>query len=217
MDYAVARRNMVENQVRTNKVTNPVLIEALETLPRENFVPEALAGVAYVDEALPVSGGRYLLEPMVLALLLQHAEIRSTDIVMEIAAGTGYSTAVLAKMASTVVAIEADKMLADRATSNLVESGIDNAAIMTRPLIEGYKKQAPYNVIIISGCVEEVPDSLMLQIADGGRLLAIVGSRGNPGKGTVFRKFGKSISSFEVFEAGTPVLPGFERPPGFGL
>ena len=167
MDFAAARRNMVENQVRTNKVTNPSLIEALETLPREKFVPEALSGVAYVDEALPVSGGRYLLEPMVLALLLQHAQIRSTDIVMEIAAGTGYSTAVLAKMASTVVAIEADKVLADKATSNLVESGIDNAAIMTRPLIEGYKKQAPYNVIIISGCVEEVPDSLMLQIADG--------------------------------------------------
>ena len=105
MDYAASRRNMVENQVRTNKVTNPVLIEALETLPRENFVPEALAGVAYVDEALPVSGGRYLLEPMVLALLLQHAEIRSTDIVMEIAPGTGYSTAVIAKLASTVVAV----------------------------------------------------------------------------------------------------------------
>ena len=217
MDYAAARRNMVENQIRTNKVTNPVLIEALETLPRENFVPEALAEVAYVDEALPVSGGRYLLEPMVSALLLQHAEIRSTDIVMEIAPGTGYSTAVIAKMASTVVAIEPDKALAEKATSNLVDAGIDNAAIMIGPMAEGYKKQAPYNVIIISGCVEEVPDSLMSQIADEGKLLAVVGGSGTPGKGTVFRKFGKSISSFEVFEAGTPVLPGFEKPPEFTL
>ena len=211
MDYAAARRNMVENQVRTNKVTNPVLISALESLPRENFVPEALMGVAYVDEALPLSGGRYLLEPMVLALLLQHAEIRPTDIVMEIAAGTGYSTAVLAKMASTVVAVEADKTLAERATANLVDSGVDNAAIMTGPLAGGYKKQAPYNVIIISGCVGEVPDSLMSQIADQGKLLAVVGSNGTPGKGTVFRRFGKSTSSSEVFEAGTPMLPGFER------
>ena len=118
-----------------------------------------------------------------MALLLQHAEIRSTDIVMEIAAGTGYSTAVLAKMASTVVAIEADKVLADRATSNLVESGIDNAAIMTRPLIEGYKKQAPYNVIIISGCVEEVPDSLMSQIADGGNCLPSLEAVETQGRG----------------------------------
>ena len=217
MDYAAARRNMVENQVRTNKVTNQPLIEALETLPRENFVPEALVGVAYVDEALPLSSGRYLLEPMVLALLLQHAEISPTDIVLEIAPGTGYSTAVIAKLASTVVAIEADKELANRATANLVESGIDNAAIMTAPLTGGYKKQAPYNVIVISGCVEEVPNSLMLQIADKGRLLAVVGSNGTLGKGTVFRKFGKSISSSEVFEAGTPVLPGFEIQSEFAL
>ncbi|MDG2033594.1 MAG: protein-L-isoaspartate O-methyltransferase [Rhodospirillales bacterium] len=217
MDYAAARRNMVENQVRTNKVTNPSLIEALESLPREHFVPEALAGVAYVDEALPLSRGRYLLEPMVLALLLQHAEISPTDIVLEIAPGTGYSTAVLARMASTVVAIEADKVLAESATANLVDSGIDNAAIMTGPLAEGYKKQAPYNVIVISGCVEEVPDSLMSQIADEGKLLAVVRSNGAPGKGTVFRKFGKSISSSEEFEAGTPMLPGFERKSEFAL
>ena len=217
MDYAAARRNMVENQVRTNKVTDPAIIGALESLPRENFVPQALAGVAYVDEALPLSGDRYLLEPMVLALLLQHAEISPTDIVMEIAPGTGYSTAVLAKMASTVVAIEADKALADRATANLIESGIDNAAIMTGSLAGGYKKQAPYNVIIISGRVEEVPESLMSQIADEGKLLAVVGGNGAPGKGTVFRKFGKSISSSEVFEAGTPMLPGFERQSEFVL
>ena len=217
MDYAAARRNMVENQVRTNKVTNPSLIEALESLPREHFVPEALAGVAYVDEALPLSRGRYLLEPMVLALLLQHAEISPTDIVMEIAPGTGYSTAILAKMASTVVAVEADKALAESATAKLVDSGVDNAAIMTGSLAGGYKKQAPYNVIIISGCVEEVPDSLMSQIADEGKLLTVVGSKGSPGKGTVFRRFGKSISSFEVFEAGTPMLPGFERQSDFAL
>ena len=188
-----------------------------ESLQRENFVPASLEGVAYVDEALPLLGGRYLLEPMVLALLLQHAEISPTDIVMEIAPGTGYSTAVIAKLASTVVAIEPDKALAEKATSNLVDAGIDNAAIMIGPMAEGYKKQAPYNVIIISGCVEEVPDSLMSQIADEGKLLTVVGSSIAPGKGTVFRKFGKSISSFEVFEAGTPVLPGFERPPEFAL
>ena len=217
MDYSAARRNMVENQVRTNRVVNPAIISALEELPRENFVPEAISEIAYVDEALPLADGRYLLEPMVLALLLQHAEIDPGDIVMEIAPGTGYSTAVLSKLASTVVAVEDDKELAETASTNLISLGIDNVAVMTGPLIDGYKKQAPYNVIIISGCVEEVPEKLFSQMAEGGKLLAVVGTRGVSGKGTVVRKFGKSISSSEVFEAGTPILPGFGRPAEFNL
>jgi len=217
MDQATARRNMVENQVRTNKVTNVALIEALEELPRENFVPEALTGIAYVDEALPLGEGRFLLEPMVLALLLQHANIKSSDIVMEIAPGTGYSTAVLSKLANTVVAVESDESLAQVATDNLVELGIDNAAIMSGTLEDGYKKQAPYNVIIVSGSVEEIPDALISQLADGGRLMAIVGSSRTPGKGTMVQKFGNSVTLTEVFEAGSPALPGFEKRREFAL
>ena len=217
MNYVTARRNIVENQVRSNKVTNPTLIGALSSLPREDFVPDTLRGVAYVDEALPLSDSRYLMEPMVLALLLQHAEISPTDIVMEIAPGTGYSTAVIASLASTVVAVETDEALAERATANLVKAGIDNAAVMTGPFAEGYRKQSPYHVIIISGRVEEVPGSLVSQIADGGRLITVVGNAANPGKGILYRKFGRSISSSEVFEAGTPMLPGFARRSEFAL
>ncbi len=217
MDYATARHNMVENQVRTNKVTNPALISALEELPREEFVPGALAGVAYVDEAIPLGSCRYLLEPMVLALMLQHAEIKPSDVVLEIGPGAGYSTAVLSRLASTVVAVEQDESLAKTATEKLVELGIDNAAIMTEPLTDGYKKQSPYNVIVISGCVEEVPDSLVSQLADGGRLVTVVGTSSTPGKGTLVRKFGASVTSIEIFEAGTPLLPGFEKRAEFAL
>ncbi len=217
MDYSVARHNMVENQIRVNRVTHQGIINAFGEIPREVFVPDNLATLAYVDEKLMITEGRYLLQPMVLARLLQSAKIRADDVVLEIGCGTGYSTAILASIANTVVAIEEDEALAKQATNNMVELGVDNAAILTSPLAEGYKKQHPYNAIVLSGSVAKVPESILAQLIDGGRLVTVVNKHDSLGKGVLMTKFGGSISTEEIFDAWTPVLPGFELPPSFAF
>ena len=215
MDYPAARHNMVENQIRVNRVTHQGIINAFGNIPREVFVPDNLATLAYVDEKLMITEGRYLLQPMVLALLLQSAKIRHDDVVLEIGCGTGYSTAILANIANTVVAIEEDEALANQATNNMVELGVDNAAIMTSPLAEGYIKQHPYNAIVLSGSVAKVPENILAQLIDGGRLVTVVKKHDSLGKGVLMTKFGGSISTEEIFDAWTPILPGFDLPPSF--
>ena len=217
MDYPAARHNMVENQIRVNRVTHQGIINAFEKIPREVFVPDNLATLAYVDEKLMITEGRYLLQPMVLARLLQSAKIRPDDVVLEIGCGTGYSTAILASIANTVVAIEEDEALSKQATNNMVELGVDNAAIMTSPLAEGYQKQHPYNAIVLSGSVAKVPESILAQLIDGGRLVTVVNKHDCLGKGVLMTKFGGSISTEEIFDAWTPILPGFELPPSFAF
>ena len=217
MDYSTARRNMVESQIRTNRITHRGIIKGFEEIPREMFVPDHLETVAYVDEKLMVSEGRYLLEPMVLAMLLQAANIKTEDVVLEIGCGTGYSTAIISRLASTVVAIEEDKVLAELATKNLIELGVDNAAIMTNPLINGYSKQHPYNVIVFSGSVTSIPQNIVEQVADNGRIVAVVNKNDSVGKGVLTTKFGSSISTEEIFDAWTPFLPGFERLQSFSF
>ncbi len=217
MDYSAARHNMVENQIRVNRVTHQGIINAFGEIPREVFVPDNLATLAYVDEKLMITEGRYLLQPMVLARLLQSAKIRADDVVLEIGCGTGYSTAILASIANTVVAIEEDEALAKQATNNMVELGVDNAAILTSPLAEGYKKQHPYNAIVLSGSVAKVPESILAQLNDGGRLVTVVNKHDSLGKGVLMTKFGGSISTEEIFDAWTPILPGFELPPSFAF
>ncbi len=217
MDYELARRNMVESQVRTNRVTHAGLVEAMETVPREKFVPEHLAGIAYVDEAIPLGEGRFVMEPMVLALLLQTAEIDKDDVVLMVGCGSGYGAAIVARLANSVVAVEDNAALAQQATDNLVAMETDNVAIMESPMAEGNAKQGPYDVIVFNGAVGEIPDAIISQLSDGGRLVAIVAKGDGLGKGTLVQKFGSSVVSREAFDAGTPVLPGFEKKAEFVL
>ncbi len=214
MDYAVARHNMVESQIRPNKVTDERLISAMAKLPREVFVPKEFQGVAYVDEAIPLGDGRYLMKPMVTAKLIQAVQPEAGDVALTIGCGTGYGAAVLSHMVSTVVAVESDGGLAGQATQTLMDLGIDNVAVIHDPLEDGYADQAPYDVIFFDGAVAEIPDVISSQLAEGGRLVAVVAGEGIGGARLVTRHQGE-LSSRQEFDAGTPSLPGFERKAAF--
>lgn len=215
MDFATARRKMVDNQVRPNEVTDLRLVAAMLDIPRERFVPAEQAATAYMDAnvALDVSG-RVLLEPMVVGRLIQTADVKDTDHVLDVACATGYSSAILSRLAGSVVALEEDPNLADQAARNLKELGVANAKIVSGPLDAGWSVEAPYDLVLVNGAVEYVPESLLAQVKEGGRLLAIVG--GAPvGEAMIYRNAAGDISSRPVFDATAPVLPGFAKPKSF--
>ncbi|GHD48341.1 protein-L-isoaspartate O-methyltransferase [Thalassobaculum fulvum] len=216
MDYALARLNMVESQIRTNKVTDPDLIAAFESVPRELFVPKGKRGIAYTDEALEIGEGRYMLEPMVLARLLQAAMPGPADVALDLACGTGYATALLSRLASTVVGVDDAGELVEQGNGILSGLEIDNAALVKGALTAGYRKQAPYNVILVNGAVETLPDELFAQLAEGGRLVTIEGGTAvGPGQAVLYEKLAGRIGRRILFDAGTPMLAGFRREPGF--
>jgi protein-L-isoaspartate(D-aspartate) O-methyltransferase len=214
-EFAAARLNMVESQIRTNKVTDPQVIAAFESVPREIFVDEAKRGIAYIDEDLEVAAGRYLMEPMVLARLLQAAAPRPGDIALDIGCASGYSTAILAQLAETVVGVESDQALREEANGTLNALDVDNAVVVEAALDAGYQKQAPYDVIVFQGAVSAVPDVIKRQLTDGGRLVAVVCDEGGIGRATLIQRSGDSFSARILFDAATPLLPGFERETGF--
>ncbi|MBI05739.1 MAG: protein-L-isoaspartate O-methyltransferase [Rhodospirillaceae bacterium] len=210
-EFATVRHNMVESQLRTNKVTNRRLIDAMDIVPRELFVPKPLAGVAYVDEDIMIAPGRYLMEPLVLARLLQAAEVSDQDVALDIACGTGYSSAVLGRLAGTVVGLEPDLNLAERASRILSETGGDNIIIVPGSVEEGYSRQGPYDVILLNGGVPFVPPPLMAQLAEGGRIVAVVrGVNEALGRATLWFKIHGEISHRVLFDASVPLLPGIE-------
>ena len=215
VDYAAARLNMVESQLRTDRVTDAALLEAFEQVPRELFVPEELRGVAYVDEDLAVGQGRHMMEPRVLARLLQAARPEPQDIVLDIGCGTGYATAILARLAATVVALEDGGGLAARANEVLGELEVGNAVVVEGSLNEGYAKQAPFNVIVVNGAVAEVPSVISGQLAEAGRLVTVVRNSAGMGRAILMQRTGGVVSSRTLFDAAVPVLPGFEVEPGF--
>jgi len=214
-DYTAARINMVEGQLRPNKVHDPRLVAAFINVPREQFVPKAQRGIAYVDEDIPVGNGRYLMEPMVLARLLQEARIGAQDMVLDIGCGTGYSAALIGRLAATVVAVESDAELAAQAAQNLMAVGVDNVVLMQGPLTAGWAAQQPYDVIVLDGAVTEVPAVLLDQLAEGGRLVAVLAPPGHVGHARLYQKIGGVVSGRVLFEAAVRLLPGFEPAPQF--
>ena len=214
LDFAAARRMMVDCQVRTSDVTDLRLIAAMQAVPRERFVPKALAELAYLDADLPVEAGRRLMKPMVLAKLLQTAEIGETDHVLIVGCASGYSAAVNERLAGSVVALEQDPGLVQLANDNLQALGARNATVVTGALVGGWPAAAPYDVILLDGAAEEVPANLLRQIKDGGRLLGVVG-RPPVSKAMLFRATGNDAGSRLIFDATAPMLPGFAKPPAF--
>lgn len=214
MSFAAARHNMVESQLRTNRVTDEAILAAFDTVPRELFVPAPMRSIAYVDEDLEVAPGRAMMEPMVLARLLQAADIRPEDVALAIGCGSGYCCAILARIANTVVAIESDSELVHRAGRILSDLSIDNVVFVEGHLAEGNPDQAPYDVILIDGAVEQVPDGIQRQLAEGGRLVTVV-QRGSVGRATLMTRRGGVVSSRVLFDAAVPMLAEFAVEPGF--
>lgn len=215
IDYAAARLTMVESQLRTNKVTDEAVLDAFLAVPRERFVPAPLRGTAYVDDDLPLGGGRHLMEPMVLARLLQLAEIGRGDRVLEIGCATGYGTALLARLARSVVAIESDVELARQAMARLRELGIGNVAVLEASLTAGYPGRAPYDVILFEGAVASIPDAIAQQLADRGRLVAVLQEGEGVGRAVLMSSVGGMLSRRPCFDASVPLLPGFQPAPSF--
>jgi len=213
-DSAMARRMMVDGQVRTADVTNPDLISAMLEVPRERFVPPALATQAYVDIDLDVGGGRALLKPMVLARLIQAVQVRGSDHVLDVGCGLGYSSAVLSRVAGSVIAQEQDPVLADGAREALAAVGATNVGVVTGPLIEGWPAAAPYDVILLNGATEISPDALGTQLKPDGRLACIFG-RPPSAKAMLFRLAEGRLVGRWIFDAAAAVLPGFVAPPAF--
>ncbi|CAN7465852.1 protein-L-isoaspartate O-methyltransferase family protein [Mesorhizobium sp. LjNodule214] len=214
-DFSERRVKMVDGQIRTTDVTSAPLLDAMLSVPREAFVGANQRDLAYIDEDIRISdgangGARYLMEPSPLAKLLQLAEIGAGESVLDVGCGTGYSSALLSRLARSVVALESDPALAEAAGSTLLALGCDNVAVVTAPLAQGHAAKAPYNVIFIGGSVEDVPVSLFDQLSEGGRLVAVEG-QGNSGVARLFFKSGGVVTGRRAFNAAIKPLPGFER------
>jgi protein-L-isoaspartate(D-aspartate) O-methyltransferase len=214
-NFAAARHNMIEGQIRTNKVTDPALLDALASLPREQFVPVERRSAAYVDEDLRLAGDRYMMEPMVLARLLQAAEPTRTDVALDVGCATGYATAVLARLTATAIGLEPDAAFARTATETLARLSIDNAIVVEGKLADGYAKHGPYDVILVNGAVAEFPPALLDQLAEGGRLVGVRRPGNGPGGAMLMLKRHGAVAGRTLFEAATPYLAGFAPKPRF--
>jgi protein-L-isoaspartate(D-aspartate) O-methyltransferase len=228
-DYKRARENMVDSQIRPNGVRDADLLRALYRIPREVFVPASLRPLAYAEEHLAIkqlNGGgrhaRYMLAPLMLTRLIDLLRPQPTDVALEVGCGTGYSTALLAALTESVVALESDPDLANAAAENLTSLGIDNAAVVQGPLNEGYPGEAPFDIILINGAVDEVPQTLLDQLAEGGRLATYVREPTAAiddtfGYAYTYEKSEGWVSGQPEFSGGAPLLPGFARQQGFSF
>ena len=215
-DFALARRNMVDGQLRPNRVTNAALLAAIREMPRERFLPDGLRSVAYADDDVPLGNGRFMTEPMVLARLIQSLQPQAEDKALVAAAGRGYGAAILARLAKSVVAVEADAALAGAAHQTLRDLAVTNVQQVAGPAEQGSAASAPYDVILIEGAVGEVPKAIVDQLAEGGRLATVISDpSGALGVAQLFVKQGGVTSGRPLFDAGTPLLPGFARPQRF--
>ena len=215
-DFAARRTMMVDTQVRPSDVTKFPIIEAMLSVPREVYVPRALREAAYVGENLVIAPRRVMLEPRTLAKLLDALDVQPDEMVLDLGCGLGYSSAVIARLAEAVVAVEEDADLAAEAERTLSAEGVDNAAVITGPLAAGSARHGPYDVVIIQGGVETVPQVLVDQIKEGGRI-GCVFIEAALGVARIGYKVDGAVTWRYAFNAAAPVLPGFEVRPEFVL
>lgn len=216
MDYSRARLNMVEGQIRTNRVTDQRLLDGMSEVPRERFVPPHLQSLAYTDEDLDIGAGRFLCEPMVLARMVESAAVTRSDTVLVVGCATGYSCAVIARLAGMVIGIEEHAQMVEAAGAALTDLQVDNAAVVQKTLTHGYPQQGPYHAILLEGAVTAVPENILGQLEEGGRLITVI--RPDPratGVATLFLRRGSVFAKRALFDANIPYLPGFMPVPQF--
>ena len=214
MDFAAARKTMVENQLRTYDILDYDTLEVMGRIPREKFVPEGREPMAYLDQSIDLGAGRALMTPMVFGRLLQALSVRKTDKVLDIAGSTGYSTAAFAMLAHEVVLLDEDEASLDRARANLAEHGLSNVRIIKGEIAEGHAAEGPYDVIFINGSIAVEPSAVLAQLSDGGRLGAVV-DFGRSGRGMIYRKSGGHVTASRVIDAEARPLSAFQRPVEF--
>jgi protein-L-isoaspartate(D-aspartate) O-methyltransferase len=215
-DFAAARTLMVDGQVRPNKVTDPRVLAAMRALPRERFVPADRSALAYSDEDVPLGGGRFLVEPMVIARLVQIALVREGERALVVGAGSGYGAALLAACGASVTALEQDQTLIAlaRAVLPAVAPGI---TLVEGSLADGWKAAAPYDIVLIEGAVPEIPPAILAQLrSDGGRLVTVLKPGARIGQAVLCTSAGGGrLAPQPVFDCAIPVLPMLQRAPGF--
>ncbi len=213
-DFVIARQKMVDGQVRTSDVTDQRVIDAMLTVPREVFVPGDRTAMAYLDLDLDVGDNRFLQKPVVVARLLQAAEVRPTDTVLVVGCASGYTAALAARLAERVVATDPDAALVARARTALDKLGLTGVAVAVAPVAEGDPAQAPYDVIVLEGATEIVPDKLYRQLKEGGRLVGVFAD-GDVKRATLVTHSHDDFGSRILFDASARLLPGMQRTPEF--
>lgn len=215
-DFATRRMTMVDTQVRPSDVTKFPIIESMLAIPREVYVPADRREAAYVGENTRLAPGRVVLDARTLAKMLDALDLQPDDLVLDLGAGLGYSAAVIARMTGTVVALEEDEAMAAEAQRLLSEQGVDNAVVVTGALVAGAAKHGPYDAITLQGGVEQVPQALIDQLKEGGRIAAIF-MQGGLGTVRIGTRAGNTVDWRFAFNATAPVLPGFARAGAFAL
>jgi protein-L-isoaspartate(D-aspartate) O-methyltransferase len=213
--YDAARINMIERQLQPNKITDERLINAFASIRREVFVPERLRAIAYADDDLPLGDGRYLMAPMVAARLLQALDVGRNDNALVVGAGVGYEAALLAQLCRSVSAVESDAALARQGRAALVEHRIATVNYIEDGPAQASRTRLAYDVILFGGAVAEIPSEISGQLAEGGRIAAVVKSDNGPGRATLATRTGGTLASRVMFDAATPLLPGYGRKPAF--
>jgi len=219
-DFATMRRMMVDGQIRPSDITDPHLIDAMLDIPREVFLPAGKSALAYLDQDLPVGGAgeggaiRRMLKPMVMAKMIQALDLAEADHVLDVGCLTGYSSAILGRLAGSVVALEEDTFLASEARAALAKTGAANVKVVQGRLAEGWRAEAPYDAILVNGAVEIPPEVLLGQLRDGGRLACVLGT-GPATKAVLYRKDLGDVGGRPIFDAVAPALPGFAAPKVF--
>lgn len=215
-DYKLARKTMLESQIRTNDVTDKRIHEAFLSVPRECFVPKSKQALSYSDRHIEIGEERFMLRPRDFAKMLEAADIKSEDIVLSIGAGRGYEIAVLSQLAETVIAVEQDANLAAKSTELLDNCGTSNSAVIVSDMRAGTPEHGPFDLIFVTGAISEIPKTWIQQLTDNGRIVACI-TDGHIGRVKVFHKSGDSLGEKTVFDANVPVLPGFARKLAFAL
>ncbi|MEQ9695700.1 protein-L-isoaspartate O-methyltransferase [Shimia sp. SDUM112013] len=215
-DYDVLRETMVDTQIRPSDVTKYTVIDAMLSVPREVYVPRDRRQAAYVGDHVPLDNGRVVMDPRVLAKMLDFVDIQKDELVLDIGSGLGYSAAVIARMAEAVVAVEDDEDRVSEAQTILAEQGADNVILHSGELAEGAAEHGPYDVITIQGAVETLPDAVVAQLKEGGRIICLF-QDGALGEVRIGYMIDGQINWRLAFNAGAPVLPGFEKHNAFTL